>query len=208
MSCYTVTDVIPLLIPGEKFCPPGKGCGRIGNAPWGGDYRPEAGFCLSRNDTGLVVTMWAFEQAVSAKETETGGAVCRDSCLECFLDPAPSSGRGYLNAEVNPIGTVHLGFGTGRPGRKVFRELPPDLELKVTGLHEGIWAVQYTLPFSLMRELTGAEPEKNMRGNFYHCDETIHPHFLTWAYVTAPQPDFHRPEQFGKIRADLNETED
>ena len=37
------------------------------------------------------------------------------------------------------------------------------------------------------------------RGNFYCCDESIHPHFGSWSAIKAPQPDFHRPECFGKL---------
>ena len=39
-----------------------------------------------------------------------------------------------------------------------------------------------------------------MRGNFYKCDESVHPHFGVWNPVATPQPDFHRPECFGILR--------
>ncbi|MGI6239399.1 MAG: carbohydrate-binding family 9-like protein, partial [Christensenellales bacterium] len=35
--------------------------------------------------------------------------------------------------------------------------------------------------------------------NFYTCDESIHPHFGVWNHVAAAQPDFHRPECFGRL---------
>ena len=38
-----------------------------------------------------------------------------------------------------------------------------------------------------------------MRGNFYKCDENAGAPFGSWAPVTAPAPDFHRPECFGRI---------
>ncbi|MDE5921249.1 MAG: hypothetical protein K2G82_06535, partial [Paramuribaculum sp.] len=28
---------------------------------------------------------------------------------------------------------------------------------------------------------------------------TSEPHYLSWAPITTPQPDFHRPEFFGNI---------
>ena len=36
-------------------------------------------------------------------------------------------------------------------------------------------------------------------GNFYKCDESLHPHFGSWNPIEAPAPDFHRPECFGKL---------
>ena len=42
-------------------------------------------------------------------------------------------------------------------------------------------------------------PGAAMRGNFYCCDETLHPHFGSWNPIKAPEPDFHRPECFGRL---------
>ena len=64
---------------------------------------------------------------------------------------------------------------------------------------DGWWAVRYYLSWKLLEELTGAPHEAEMRGNFYTCDESIHPHFGCWSPVLAPAPDFHRPEYFGKL---------
>jgi hypothetical protein len=36
------------------------------------------------------------------------------------------------------------------------------------------------------------------RVNFYKCaDRTSHPHWLTWAPVDSPAPNFHLPDAFG-----------
>ena len=39
-----------------------------------------------------------------------------------------------------------------------------------------------------------------MMANFYKCaDLTSTPHFLSWAPIDTPEPDFHRPEFFAPI---------
>ncbi|MDE6137165.1 MAG: hypothetical protein K2F97_06800, partial [Muribaculaceae bacterium] len=39
-----------------------------------------------------------------------------------------------------------------------------------------------------------------MRGNFYKCaSATSQPHYLSWNPIDTPEPDFHRPEFFGKL---------
>ena len=42
-------------------------------------------------------------------------------------------------------------------------------------------------------------PGAAFAGNFYKCDESLHPHFGAWSPIDAPAPDFHRPECFGKL---------
>ena len=55
------------------------------------------------------------------------------------------------------------------------------------------------IPFDLLGLDSDALPEK-LRGNIYKCgDRTAHPHYLSWAPIGTPSPDFHRPEYFGEV---------
>lgn len=39
-----------------------------------------------------------------------------------------------------------------------------------------------------------------LKANFYKCgDRCRSPHFLSWCAIQSPQPDFHRPEDFGYL---------
>lgn len=162
-------------------------------------YRPDARARVGWNSKGLHVLLYANEATIQAQCTETGGRVCVDSCMEFFFMPFPEKDARYFNAEMNPLGTLHLGLGDGRPGRvKLKGELPEGFEIYASK-HEGAWwAVSYTIPMSHIKNVFGDELKQGslMRGNFYKCDETIHPHFGTWAPVTSAQADFHRPECF------------
>ena len=61
------------------------------------------------------------------------------------------------------------------------------------------WRVILLIPFELMGLDPGNLPA-SLRGNIYKCgDKTAHPHFLSWAPVGTPSPDFHRPEYFGEF---------
>lgn len=184
---------------GKRFSPVYGEFALIEDFPWGGAYFPDARANVQWDEDGLWVTLCAKEETISSHETAFGGAVCRDSCLEFFVNPCPNAQDKYINVETNPRGAMHIGVGEGRGSRTVLTEIPSDLSLSVSGHREGWWAVRYHLTNRLMKELCGAEPEKVMRANFYKCDETIHPHFATWSPVVAPAPDFHRPEYFGEI---------
>ncbi|MBC8179678.1 hypothetical protein H8E88_01015 [candidate division KSB1 bacterium] len=66
------------------------------------------------------------------------------------------------------------------------------------------WTVEYRLPFSVLEKYYAIDqPGTNViwRANFYKCaDETSHPHWLTWAKVDFPNPNFHLPEFFGILK--------
>jgi hypothetical protein len=63
--------------------------------------------------------------------------------------------------------------------------------------------VEYTLPFSILEKYMKVDlpmPGKKWRANFYKCgDKTSHPHWLTWAPVEFPKPNFHLPGFFGML---------
>ena len=162
-------------------------------------YKPEAHARVGWNEKGLHALLYAREETIHAECTEIGGRVCVDSCLEFFCMPFPQEDQRYFNAEMNPLGTLHLGLGEGRPNRvKVREKLPEGFRVSASVHAGGWWAVSYTIPMSWIEETFGRRlvGGQAMRGNFYKCDETIHPHFGTWAPVTKEHPDFHRPECF------------
>jgi hypothetical protein len=77
------------------------------------------------------------------------------------------------------------------------RIVEPEIETDTT------WIVEYRIPFSILSEYhTFPLPEAGTvwRANLYKCaDKTSHPHWLTWAPVDFPSPNFHLPEFFGTL---------
>lgn len=176
----------------------------INHYPWDENgYRPTASACLTWSKRGIHVSMTAFEQAIIVNETQIGGSVCKDSCIEFFFQPMPDNDPRYINCEINAGGVMHIGVGAGRQNREVLQTLPDNMEITAVIKPGNLWMVRYTLPTEL---ITNWFPDFTlwsghaMRGNFYICDESLHPHFGCWNPVSAPAPDFHRPECFGRIR--------
>lgn len=168
---------------------------------WGGDYRPEARAYVARDDAGLRMLLCANEPTVSRRVTAFGGDVWTDSCLEFFFRPFAEDPR-YVNIETNAAGAALIAIGPDRAHRTTLAECPDGMDVRASAHAGGWWAVAYTVPFTLIRALYGrdfgmAEP---FFGNFYCCDESLHPHFGSWSPIDAPQPDFHRPECFGLLR--------
>ncbi len=170
--------------------------------PWSGEYQPRAEAVVELSKDALQVKMTAWEPSIVAAETRTGGAVCRDSCLEFFFMPTPVEDDRYINVECNCIGVMHIGVGSGRHGRAVLTDQPDGIEPVLSIVAGSKWSVRYDLPLVWIRSMfPGFDPGPGtiIKGNFYTCDETIHPHFGCAFDVVAEKPDFHRPECFGEI---------
>ena len=111
-----------------------------------------------------------------------------------------------------PLGRT--GLRTGRSPRPNYDGYLGFMERQVGELLSGrygdvraVWLDGYwdhdadTVPFDWIGAAFGRrlEPGAAFSGNFYCCDETLHPHFGSWSPVAAPAPDFHRPECFGTL---------
>ena len=172
---------------------------------WDGTgYCPEGRAYVAYDGEGLHVRMCALEKSVSAEVRAFNGEVYQDSCLEFFLKPFEDDGR-YLNIEVNAAGAGLIGIGAGRFDRRRLSEPPEGMEICASRHRENWWAISYVIPWAFIRAEFGRVPEPGdvMRGNFYKCDETLHPHFGSWAPVVNFRPDFHLPEWFGKLPLDV-----
>ena len=153
---------------------------------------------LAWDREGLRVRMQAREAHIRAEERGPWGHPWEDSCLEFFLSPAPGDER-YINIELNPNACLWLGLGDGAERMRLLPErdwLRPEVFFTPDG-----WGVEYRVPFALLQLIFPAfEPGGVMMGNFYKCgDSTLTPHYLSWNPVTSAKPNFHRPQDFGRI---------
>ena len=172
------------------------------------DQFPYAPFCcgrMARTEDSLVVDFRVSGLDLRVQNLEDGGRSWEDSCCELFLQ-RPGAAE-YVNFEVNAAGKMTAARGTGRGDRK---SLTPEEFGQIVRMASiegpqdyagGVWTwrVILLIPF----ELIGLDPEnlpESLRGNIYKCgDLTAHPHFLSWAPIGTPEPDFHRPEYFGEF---------
>ena len=155
------------------------------------------------------------DRYVRSVRTAFNEMVCKDSCVEAFLEPPGS--RGYVNFECNCGGTLlasHITDPTRVPGGfkqftrlskadgdrvGVYHSMPqvvdPEITTPVT------WIVQLRIPFALFERYTGPVGDPSgttWRGNFYKCgDETSHPQWASWSPVSAL--NFHLPACFGEV---------
>ncbi len=168
--------------------------------------------CVS-TPVSLSVIFRVVDHHVRCSVTDYQGPVYGDSCVEFFFTPGTDLAQGYFNIECNCGGTLLFHHQTAR-GRDrvavsavdaerlaVSHTMPRVVEPELPGPVE--WCVEYAIPFDLLARYAPVEapgPGAVWRGNFYKCaDRTTHPHWLTWAPVPLPEPDFHRKEYFGTL---------
>lgn len=152
------------------------------------------------------------DHAIVGRYTKPNDPVCRDSCAEFFLQTSTQPGAGYLNFEINCVGTMLLFLGAGRHGRlPVGDELASQVSIrhsvvgptKAEAHGDDAWHVEASVPLDVLAEMTGCpRPARGTewRGNFYRCaDDSSNPQWSCWNLVETDDPDFHRPEYFGRL---------
>ena len=115
---------------------------------------------------------------------------------EAFLQPEPSPERYYKEFEVAPNGMwIDLDIS------------PSGLADLKSGMSRSVhvdevnraWVAELKLSFrSLVREF---DPDKIWQANFYRIEGQAEPRqYMAWQPTFTPEPNFHVPEAFGKLR--------
>lgn len=175
---------------------------------------------IAYDDFAIYVIFRVRDRYVKAVHNKHQGPVCLDSCVEFFFTPDDSSQDSYFNLEMNCGGTMLFHHQTrsqttdiplsGAMVRQLVSEamlqqvevahsLPVKVDPEIE--EETTWSVEYRIPFSILNNYdTFPKPVAGTvwRANLYKCaDRTSHPHWLTWAPVDSPAPNFHLPQFFG-----------
>lgn len=137
-----------------------------------------------------------------------------DSCVEFFFAPDLQLPGRYFNLETNCGGTALFHYNLEQKREKFIYAPEKVLQLEVAHslpqlildeITEPVcWTLEYRLPITLLKEFAEVKTPlsgTSWRANFYKCgDKTSNPHFITWAEVKHPVPNFHLPDFFGKLQ--------
>lgn len=178
--------------------------------PWdtGLDRQPATARVLY--DREALYVQYRVEDAHStATVTALNGPVSEDSTVELFARPDLEHPE-YFNFEANCAGTILLMWGPDREHREeidpalaaeVRVETSVDGPTKSPSADDDSWWLAAALPFETLSAFTGLEIEPSegtiWRGNFQRLGGDSD--FAVWNPIDAPEPDFHRPESFGRF---------
>ncbi|MCY4561354.1 MAG: carbohydrate-binding family 9-like protein [Flavobacteriaceae bacterium] len=175
-------------------------------------YKPDVEFQLAYTNDYLLLVFQAREQHVLAKKTQTNSRTHHDSCVEFFV--SFGNDPNYYNFEFNPIGTVHLAYGSGLKNREfidptlIHQYISAQGSLGSKPLEIKAQNTMWSLSVLIKKEVFHYHPnlqfdQLKASGNFYKCgDQTIEPHFLSWNKVSTKSPSFHQPNYFGILKFD------
>lgn len=177
------------------------------------DVRPQTTVRVMHRPDALYIWFQVLDRCVRSVRTETHSDVCKDSCVEFFMQPKldlPS----YFNLELNAGGTVLIFHCQKIDGKRVMDPFPPELVEQIT-IRSSLptvvdpeittqteWWIRVRLPLAVFEPYIGSAgelPGQTWRGNFYKCASDLsHPHWGSWQ-PQGPVADFHRPEIFGPL---------
>jgi hypothetical protein len=164
------------------------------------------------DDTRIYFAFSCDDAHISAGIFNTNGGVSGDDCCEAFISPVPEGPArlDYINYEINCIGTWLTGYhaksrnkdlGYWADGHLVIGRYIKGTCNKDDDVDTG-WTLEFSIPWSHFKDFGASFPPKN--GQVIHvglnrCGGKTNPQYSQWAPSQTPQPNFHRPEDFGKV---------
>lgn len=180
----------------------------IDSLSWGKEfpYHPLTVFSVAHSGQYLYVDFFVRANFLRAVNYKDNSPVHEDSCIGVYLQPR--DGKEYFAFEFNCIGTIRASRRTCRDDASYLdaEQLSAVKRYASCGTRpfqevEGLfaWNVVVAIPLRLIGVEFDGKP-LTLHGNFYKCaSATQQPHYLSWAPIDTPAPDFHRPEAFGEI---------
>lgn len=173
-------------------------------------YHPLTTFTVAHSDKYLYVDFFVRCNYLRAVNYANNTPVYDDSCVQIYLQPQNADNR-YWNFEFNCIGTVNAAHRIpgGKPTPLTDEEIATISRYASCGTRpfeeiEGLftWNLLAAIPIELIGIKYQGQPIQ-LKGNVYKCASgTSQPHFLSWAPVHTPRPEFHHPEFFAPITLD------
>jgi alpha-galactosidase len=140
-----------------------------------------------------------FRQLYLFEDSEPSGRrdhLWERDVAEAFLQPDPSREKYYREFEISPNGMwVALDvFPGGIADLKSGLQRSVALDEKAHG-----WAAELAIPMKALTEKF--DPKSVWRANFYRVEGRTEPRsYLAWQPTRTPEPNFHVPSAFGKMR--------
>lgn len=183
--------------------------------PDSSSHRPNTRFKAIYDPRAIHLFFQVQDRYVICKHTQLHEAVCKDSCVEFFVQPKRD--LGYFNFEFNCGGTMLVSYvrpNSTNPAERVrmftpgqaqqvaiHPSLPGVIDPELTGPVE--WTLQVSIPFALLEEYVGKLGPiagQTWHANFYKCaGDSSQPHWAAWAPI-GPVLSFHQVDKFAPIR--------
>lgn len=174
-------------------------------------FRPVVRAKMMYDKDNLYLIYKVDDRHVRIQNDKFNTSVSTDACVEFFFSPDKEWPLRYFNVEINAGGTALMAFH--QDGKRInmlegdFKNveiahtLPRKLDQEIS---EPItWFLEFKMPLALLKKYSNiTQPKKGVawKANFYKTSSrSTNPHYLTWAIVDNPKPQFHLPQFFGTL---------
>lgn len=174
-------------------------------------FRPVVSGKMMYDNDNLYLIYKVEDRHVRIQMDKFNSSVSTDACVEFFFSPDVNWPLRYFNLEINAGGTALMAYH--KDGERInlsendfkvveiAHTLPKKLDKEIS--EPVTWYLEFKLPLELLKKYANiSQPQKgvNWKANFYKTSSrSSNPHYLTWAVVQNPKPQFHLPHFFGTI---------
>lgn len=175
----------------------------ISHCPWWKTHptAPVAYGQVCYTDEALYVRLTCLESDPTVTYYQPNDMVCKDSCLEFFINPTPGKDN-FSNFECNAAGTLLVGRYCEGDFELIDPATRPDFQVKAKR-EADFWQVEYVIPAAFLEKLFPGfcyADGTAMEVNFYKCgDETPQPHYSCWSVIRSKEISFFHSEDFGTL---------
>ncbi|UKT66119.1 carbohydrate-binding family 9-like protein [Pedobacter mucosus] len=175
----------------------------LAEQPWPQfETKCSASFSIAHTGSSILLKYFIKDDFFASSNRVINSEVNRDNCVEFFIS---FMNEAYYNIEFNCLGIGKIGYGNSRMDRVLLPvETVEKISVEKKLSHHGKyfdWEILLDIPLSTfsyqeIASLTGL----SCSANFYKCgDDLPNKDFLAWNTIISDEPDFHKPEFFGKI---------
>lgn len=169
-------------------------------------YQPLTTFTIGHSQDTIYIDFFVRCNYLKASNYIDQMPVTQDSAVAVYISPLGN--EQYYCFEFNCIGITNASRYNNRT--KVSELTAEEISqikrypscgdrpfCELEGLFS--WNLLVSIPFKTIG-LSYEDKPITVTGNFYKCaSDTSQPHFMSWSPINTEKPDFHRPNEFGKI---------
>ena len=159
------------------------------------------------DDEYIYIAFRCEDEHIAANYFQRNSRPYLDDCVEAFISPNPENPLWYANNEINCMGT----WLVGKHKEKDYGFWEPD-KILVGRSHKGTlnkeedadeyWVLELGIPFSSFADYETELPPKQgtVWGiNLNRCGGDVNQQYSQWTASRTEGPNFHRPQDFGKL---------
>ena len=178
---------------------------------WKAGRREQTTSKLLWDATHLYVSYRCEDAHIRAEHTQRDSPVYQDDCVEVFAAPNPRQPENYFNIEMNVRAAFldqHHPDGPGKPQPTEWDSTGLRIAATIDGTLnddsdvDRSWTLEAAIPFANFRHVAAHVPPQP--GDVWHLNLNrlggkTNPQFSQWSPGTANHPQFHAPQDFGRV---------